>query len=91
MEEQRYFLLTPHLIAYECGQNKEIWPEMYAFELGSSYIVPHLEHSYAKKWASYYEHLRCIYLIREGEVPLQSPFIPSVVITPRTVPSITEE
>jgi hypothetical protein len=49
MEEQRHFLLTPHLIAYECGQNKEIVPEMYAFELGSSYIVPHLEHSYARK------------------------------------------
>ena len=35
--------------------------------------------------------LHCIYLIREGDVPLQSPFIPSVVITPRMVPSITEE
>ena len=45
MEEQRHFLLTPRSIAYECGQNKEIVPEMYAFELGSSYIVPHLEHS----------------------------------------------
>ena len=44
-----------------------------------------------EKWASYYECLRCIYLSREGEVPLQSPFIPSVVITPRAVPSITEE
>ena len=44
-----------------------------------------------EKWASSYEHLRFIYLIREGEVPLQSPFIPSVVITPLAVPSITEE
>ena len=32
-----------------------------------------------------------MYLTREGEVPLQSPLIPLVVITSRTVPSITEE
>jgi hypothetical protein len=49
MEEQKHFLLTPHLMAYECGQNKEIVPEMCAFGLGSSYIVPRLEHSYARK------------------------------------------
>ena len=53
MEEQRHFLQTPHSIAYECGQNKEIVPEMYAFVLGSSYIVPHLEHSYARKMGKF--------------------------------------
>ena len=49
MEEQRHFLLTPHSMAYECGQSKEIVPEMCAFGLGLSYIVPRLEHSYARK------------------------------------------
>ena len=33
----------------------------------------------------------CIYLTKEGEVPLQSPLIPFVAITARAVPSTTEE
>ena len=70
----------------DCARNVRIWVRLVIYSATPGTFLS------KKKWASCYKtSYRCIYLIREGDVPLQSPWIPSATITPRAVPSITEE